>query len=275
MRFFLLCMLLGGSGFVHAQTNKATYTIKVNSNIDFSSNPNIPKNVADRIKKRLSEPQTFNLFFDQTQSVYKKEEKLDAPQAGNRGGMRFRFGSGSGAIVHTSLASGNQISQEELFSKLFLVNRNRKKPNWEFSGETKQIGKYTAYEATYSEMQAPSRFSMSFGQRNNKEEDKEPEKVPVTVSVWFTPEIPTSAGPSKYFGLPGLVLMVQDGNRVLVCTEVQMNVSEKVSLDPPKKGKKVTAQEFREIREEKAKEMRERFQNNSNRKNQNRMMIRG
>ena len=276
MRIFSTLMLLFGLVVSHAQINRATYTLKVTTNIDFSANPNIPKNVANRIKKRLSEPETYQLYFDQTQSIYKKEEKLDAPQTAGRGRMSFRFGSGTGAIVHTFLASRKQTSQQELFSKLFLVNRSPKKPKWVFSGETKQIGKYTAYEATYTEMQIPAQMRMSFGQRNTtEEEDKEPEKVPVTVSVWFTPEIPSSAGPAKYFGLPGLVLMVQDGNRALVCTEVQMNVSEKISLDPPKKGKQVTGAEFNKIRKEKAKEMRERFQNNSNRGNQNRIMIRG
>jgi GLPGLI family protein len=118
---------------------------------------------------------------------------------------------------------------------------------------------------------------MSFENRN-KEEEKEREvleKVPVTVSVWFTPDIPVSAGPASYFGLPGLVLMVQDDNRVLVCTEVQMNVQDKTKLEAPKKGQAVTQKEFSKIREEKMKEMRERYRNNGNRGKGNRIMIRG
>jgi GLPGLI family protein len=118
---------------------------------------------------------------------------------------------------------------------------------------------------------------MSFGNRNKKEEEEKeaPEKVAVTVSVWFTPDIPISAGPASYFGLPGLVLMVQDDNRVLVCTEVQMNIKDKIKLEAPKKGRAVTQKEFSKIREQKAKEMRDRFQNNGNRGNGNRIMIKG
>lgn len=41
-----------------------------------------------------------------------------------------------------------------------------------------------------------------------------------------------------------------------------MNSSEKVDLNPPKKGEKVTNEEFNKIQKEKAEEMRERFQNN-------------
>ena len=273
--FFTIFIFI--SSVTYAQQLKATYSMKVTRNVDFSGNPNMPKQVADRIKKRLSEPVNYDLFFDKNQSIYKKQEKLDAPQSSSRGGMMFRFGGGSQNIIHTNLATRKQTNQQELFGKLFLVNNNLKTPGWNFTGETKQIGQYTAYEATYTQMQNPSQFRMSFGRRskNNEEEEKEPEKIEVTVSVWFTPDIPISAGPDSYFGLPGLVLMVQDNNKVLVCTEVQMNPKEKIKLMAPKKGKEVTDKEFNKIREEKMKEMRDRFQNNSNRNNQNRIFISG
>lgn len=275
MRQLIVTILTIVSFSGSAQLTKATYSLKVSMDLDFGANPNMPKEVAERIKKRLSEPQTFFLYFDKNQSIYKKEEKLDAPQQGNRGMRMMRFGTGGDEITHTNLASRKQISQQELFGKLFLVDKSPKIPEWNVTGETKQIGRYTAYEATYTHKQKPSQIRMSFGRRNNPPaEEEEPEEVDVTVSVWFTPDIPIPAGPERYFGLPGLVLMVQDGNKVLACTEVQMNVAEKVSLDPPKKGQKVTGKEFAEIREEKTKEMRDRFQNNSNRRGQNQIFIR-
>lgn len=276
MRILLLALSILVTSISNAQLSKATYTMKVSMDIDFSANPNIPKNVVDRIKKRMSEPQKFHLFFDQGQSLYKKEEKLESPQ-GERGRMSMRFGGGSGSIIHTDLAARKQTSQQELFGKLFLVSKDEQNRKWNFTGASKQIGKYTAYEATYTTKQAPDNFRMSFGRRNaGDEKEEKPEKVDVTVSVWFTPDVPISAGPAGYFGLPGLVLMVQDGNRVLVCTEVQLNTAEKFKLEPPKKGVKVTQEEFSKIRDEKSKEMGERFRNNGNRRgNGNRIMIRG
>ena len=97
--------------------------MKVSINSDFTNSPNIPKNVADRIKKRLSEPQKFQLFFDQTQSLFQKEEKLDSPKAG-RGGMFMRFGLEAGSITYTNLVSAEQTSQKELFGKKFLISKN-------------------------------------------------------------------------------------------------------------------------------------------------------
>jgi len=272
----LIPLLILTASFSSAQLAKATYTMKVSMNMDFTSNPNIPKNVVERIKKRMSEPQNFQLFFDQTQSLYKKEEKLDSPQGG-RGGMSMRFGGGASSITHTDFANRKQTSQQELFGKMFLVSKNMKQRKWNFTGASKQIGQYTAYEATYVYMKSSTSFRMSFRNRAKDEEKEEeaPKKAPVTVSVWFTPDIPISAGPASYFGLPGLVLMAQDDNRVLVCTEVQMNIKDKIKLEAPRKGQAVTQEEFSKIREKKTEEMRERFRNNGNRGSGNRIMIRG
>ena len=276
MKSVFITILIFSSSLTYAQQIKATYAMKVTRNIDFSGNPNMPKQVIERIKKRLAEPVSYDLYFDQNQSIYKQQDKLDAPQSNSRGGMSMRFGGSSQNIVFTNLATREQTNQQDLFGKMFLVNKNIKIPEWNFTGESKQIGQYMAYEATYTQMQNPPQFRMSFGGRGNNEEEKEkePEKIEVTVSVWFTPDIPISAGPDNYFGLPGLVLMVQDKNKLLVCTEVQMNPKDKIKLTPPKKGEEVTWKEFKEIREKKSKEMRERFQNNSNRNNQNRIFIR-
>ena len=276
MKTLFITFLIFSSSMTYAQQIKATYAMKVTRNMDFSGNPNMPKQVIERIKKRLSEPVNYDLFFDQNQSIYKQQQKLDAPQSGGRGGMWTQIGGGSQNITHTNLVTRKQTNQQDLFGKMFLVKKDVKTPEWNFTGESKQIGQYTAYEATYTEMQNPPQFRMSFGRRgnNDEEKEKEQEKIEVTVSVWFTPDIPISAGPDDYFGLPGLVLMAQDNNKALVCTEVQMNPKDKIKLTPPKKGDEVTWKEFNEIREKKAKEMKDRFQNNSNRDSQNRIFIR-
>ena len=276
MKTLFITFLIFSSSMTYAQQIKATYAMKVTRNMDFSGNPNMPKQVIERIKKRLSEPVNYDLFFDKNQSIYKQQQKLDATQSGGRGGMWTQIGGGSQNITHTNLVTRKQTNQQDLFGKMFLVKKDVKTPEWNFTGESKQIGQYTAYEATYTEMQNPPQFRMSFGRRgnNDEEKEKEQEKIEVTVSVWFTPDIPISAGPDDYFGLPGLVLMAQDNNKALVCTEVQMNPKDKIKLTPPKKGDEVTWKEFNEIREKKAKEMKDRFQNNSNRDSQNRIFIR-
>lgn len=256
------------------QQIKATYAVKVNQKYDFNKNATMPKAVADRIKKRMSEPQIFYLHLNREESIYKKEEKLEASNQWT-GKSNFRgFGTSNSKITHTNLASKKQTVQQEMFGKVFLIIRNLKQPQWTFTGASKQIGNYTAYQATYTEMQVPPSSQISFGGDKDGEAQKKPDKIPVTVSVWFTPDIPIAAGPEKYVGLPGLILMVQDGNKTLLCTSVQMNVTEKIPLDPPTKGKKVTGKEFYKIREEKIQQMRSRYNNNRSGDSNNRLRIR-
>ena len=76
MRAFLITIFIFISSVTFSQQIKATYAMKVTRNVDFSGNPNMPKQVVERIKKRLSEPVNYDLFFDQNQSIYKHKRSL-------------------------------------------------------------------------------------------------------------------------------------------------------------------------------------------------------
>ncbi|MBT8393706.1 MAG: GLPGLI family protein, partial [Bacteroidia bacterium] len=79
-------------------------------------------------------------------------------------------------------------------------------------------------------------------------------------TAWYTPEIPVNNGPEDFFGLPGLILEINDGDLTLICSKVVLNPSEKVKIIEPAKGKVVAQQEFNEIMEKKNKEMMEQVQ---------------
>ena len=261
--FFLFIFLFSVGNTLLSQQGKATYSVKTSLGDDFKLNSRIPKQVAERIKKGMSEPILFELFFDQKQSVYKIEEKLDSPrQGGNRMRWFSSWGKGGSQIVHSNLSSKVQTIQQELFGKLFLITDTLSSSKWKFTGKQKKIGNYTAYEAQYSETQ--NIINMNFWSGRNNSPNDSIKTKDVKVSVWFTPEIPVSAGPSKYFGLPGLVLMVQDDKKMLICNEIKLNINEKISLDAPKRGDVVTRYEFDEIQKIKTEEMKVRFQNNRN-----------
>ena len=93
------------------------------------------------------------------------------------------------------------------------------------------------------------------------EKEEKKETVTVETVAWYTPQIPISNGPEQFWGLPGLILEVQDGNLTIVCSEIVLNPSEKVEIEEPKKGKKVTQEEFDKIMDDHSKEMMERFRN--------------
>ena len=101
---------------------------------------------------------------------------------------------------------------------------------------------------------------------------EEPENLEVT--AWYTPEIPISQGPGPYWGLPGLILEVNDGRTAILCSKLVLNSKEELNIKAPNKGKEVSQEEYNAILAEKMEEMSKRFRS-GNRGNGARIMIRG
>ena len=79
----------------------------------------------------------------------------------------------------------------------------------------------------------------------------------ITVTAWYCPEIPVNQGPDEYWGLPGLIMEVNDGKTVIMCSKLVMNVKDKMEIKAPTGGDKVTQKEFDDIMMKKMKEMSE------------------
>ena len=88
----------------------------------------------------------------------------------------------------------------------------------------------------------------------------------VTVTAWYTPQIPVSSGPDVYWGLPGLILELNAGRTTMLCTEVSIDADKTIEIKEPNKGKKVTREDYTEIVKVKTQELKERFKNRGNRK---------
>ena len=79
-----------------------------------------------------------------------------------------------------------------------------------------------------------------------------------TIAAWFVPQIPIAAGPAEFFGLPGLILVVEvNGETAYMATSIDLNPPREGALSKPEEGKKVTVEEFDQIVEEKVKEFKE------------------
>ena len=130
---------------------------------------------------------------------------------------------------------------------------NLENAKWKMSGESKKIGQYTCYKATYIKQEEEKVFSFgNWSQTNGTNQPKKPKKMrDVEVVAWFTPEIPVSSGPSWYQGLPGLILEVSDDDTTILCTKIVMNPKEKTKIKRPKKGKVISNQDFVTLQDEK------------------------
>jgi GLPGLI family protein len=209
----------------------------------------------------------FTLQFNQFESTYKEEEQLESPGGSGAGwNMQVRVvGSGGGSdIMYKNTKQKEYINKTELMGKFFLVQDALKTQAWELQNETKKIGQYTCYKATLSE--EVDERSMSNENGEIKETTKKVERI---TTAWYTPEIPVNNGPDNFWGLPGLILEINDGQQSMLCSKIVLNPADKIEIIAPSKGKKVTQEEFDVIQEKKSREMMKNMKNNRSREGHN------
>jgi len=162
----------------------------------------------------------------------------------NDNGIQLRFGMGEDDITWLHFAEGRKVEQKEFATKQYLVTDSIRKLNWKLTGETSTILGYTCQQAITTRPGKRSMISMENGVMSRKE-------IPDTshIIVWFTPVIPVSAGPDLEGQLPGLILQIDiNGNTTYKAIEVSQKV-DVAAIKEPKKGKKVSAEEFARERE--------------------------
>ena len=195
------------------------------------------------------------------------------PAAG--GGMVFISSAGGSGTLFKNIKDQLFTNQQETFGKQFIIKDQLQPIEWELHGETKNIGDYTCYKATYSkQIEASSVMTFSSSDDEDKDEDSKvsSEMKTITVTAWYTPQIPVSNGPESYQGLPGLILEINDGDLTILCSKITINPDKKIEISEPKKGKQVSQMEYDEIMKKKMKEMSE--QNNRRDSGENSFQIR-
>ena len=253
---------------VNAQDFQGVATYKTQRSIDIKMdstqmNSEMHTQMMEMMKKQFQK--TFKLTFNKEASIYKQEESLEKPQAPMGGGFQVMIvGSGGGSdMLYKNTKDNRYADQKDTMGKIFLVKDEFEKIDWTLEAETKYIGEYQCYKATYTKQVEVSRIlSFDSNSKNEKEEDeddKEPEMEDRTITAWYTPQIPVNNGPAMYQGLPGLILEVHDGKLTIICSKIVLNPEDKVKIEEPTKGKEVNQEKYDEIMEKKAQEMMERY----------------
>lgn len=257
-KLIIIIVLFGINGYSQDFQGRAFYMSKVNVNMDFMKNMPPDRAAAVKARMKTATEKNYILEFNSNSSYFNEEERLDPNgQAGGFNWMQFVTGPAGGSI-YKDLQSKTYINKRELFGKVFLVKDSISPSKWVLTGESKQIGIYSAYKATITREVEERAFG--FGNRNNSSEETNNPPLSktreVVMSAWFTPQIPVSTGPAMYGGLPGLILEINDDRTTMLCTKVILNPKEKIKIKAPSKGKEVTLVEFEQIAKEKAEEMR-------------------
>ena len=200
--FRLLLFLLCSTFSLFAQDFQGVATYKTQRKLDLKIDSTqvgggeMQKQIMDMLKKEFLK--TFILTFDKNTSVYKEDEALAPPSTGSR--MVFISSDGGSDVLFKDIKNQSITNQKETFGKQFIIKDRLKPIEWELHSDTKNIGNYTCYKATYTKEIEES--MMTFSSSGEEQREEEPTTAPVmktiTVTAWYTPQIPVSNGPESY-----------------------------------------------------------------------------
>ena len=247
-----------GMAVYETKTSTSDISSRMQGNKEIT--PEMQKMIEERMKTMFEK--TFVLNFDKSASIYKEEEKLDAPGQA-QGGMRMMSSMmGGGGTYYKNVKEKKYIVDKEFMGKEFLVKDSLPQLDWKMESETRVIGGYNCFKATAVRPVSTSDF------RNLKPKKQDEAKVgevkkedtskktnfmdefelpkEITITAWYTPEIPVNQGPESYWGLPGLILEVNDGKTVILCSKVVLNAKEKAEIKAPTNGKIISQKDYDE-----------------------------
>lgn len=232
--FLFFCLLL-----FHVQADAQ----EISGKVVYSEVVNLEKMMRDNdrpMTRRFEMPKertsTMVLYLDGEETLYTKYEDPEAEEdVYEHGGRRFMFRMHRDeGKVYRNLGDSSFIEERNLLDKKFLIQGPPKAIEWKMTPDQMQVGSYLCLKATADDTSG-------------------------TIIAWFTPQIPVSAGPSYFGGLPGLILHVDinGGERTLTATEIDLDGVEEGVIEKPGKGKAVSREEFEEIVRQKREEMQE------------------
>lgn len=272
--FLLICLqFVTFSSLAQDLTGIATYKTqrKVEVQLDSTQmDEGMRTQLMAMLKKQFEKE--YELEFNTNESIYKEVEKLDAPNKSTSWMQVEVVSTDAGDILYKNIKDNRYTSQNEVFSKQFLIQDSIVRPEWKLEKETKNIGEYTCFKATHTRMATVVNSIRTSNDKDTKEPEEKEEEI--TVTAWYTPQIPVGNGPAAYGGLPGLILEISDGQETILCSKIVMNPKKGVSIEEPKSGKKVSQEEFDAIMDKKMKEMNERYENNNGNEDGERIEIR-
>lgn len=255
-----------GMAVYESKTSTEDFKKRFEGNKDIT--PEMQKMIEERMKKAFEK--TFILNFDKQASTYKEEEKLDSPTQQGGGFRMMTSLMGGGGTFYKNVKTKTIAVDKEFMGKEFLVKDSLPALKWKMEQETKIIGGYNCFKATAIMPASKSDFRNFKPKKDDvtatKTEDKDKKtnfldgvEIPkeITIIAWYTPEIPVNQGPEKYWGLPGLILEVNDGKTTILCSKIVLNPKDRTEIKAPTNGKEISQESYDQTVIDKIKEMQE------------------
>ncbi len=194
------------------------------------------------------------LTFNQKESFFLKEENLRNEELGSK------FASIFGGYINPVYSNfkDNKFyyypTETPFFkSNEYLIEEDILQ-NWKLYNKSKMIGEYLCYKATTTVTEKKTKTT----------EDKKfyYTDQSYTVTAWYCPQIPVSAGPLGYGGLPGLILELQTEKAVYGAKHINLNPEKEPNIKPLTKGKKTAYNYYIKMFHEQMEEIQEELKRN-------------
>jgi GLPGLI family protein len=223
------CLLSTNSVFAQTSEGVIEYEVKVNLHRTLPPERAEMKNMIPEF--RTSKHQ---LFFNSQESLFKAVIEDEDPMEVSGGGVQIRMQQPH-VEIYFDAASQRRLIEEEFMGKDYLIEDSITVLPWKFSAETRKVMNYDCQKASYYD---------------------EVRKQQVT--AWYSNKLRPFLGPEIFNSLPGGVLLIDinDGERVVTATAIEMRSLKKNEIRMPDKGIKTTRKEFQKMRDEQVQRMR-------------------
>ena len=245
MKKYLLSSLFFVAAFLFAQ-DKLIVEYEMFTKMDLDdiltfSDGNIPdKEWQDALKDAMAKPSYYRLTLTPSESVFEFLEKVDNTQKEETGRVMISFG--ERGVFYKNLPEKITLKESNSWDKDYLINDSIKNYDWKIIKETQEILGYETRKAT---------AVIDSTQ---------------TIEAWYAPKLAFKNGPDDFGGLPGLILKAEQTSKSKNKTSIQTYTAtsikvgdDKTKITRPKKGKKVSPEEFKKENDEQMQKMKEMY----------------
>ncbi|MCV6628585.1 MAG: GLPGLI family protein [Flavobacteriaceae bacterium] len=215
-----ICFLISAANFYGQTANhKIVYTAKSIQKYENKEGVSYLQKINEAASKTTIE---FELLIQHQKALFRANSTLESE---NRFVKGTYYTLGAYDRFYIDAANGEYVHQIQAYGSLFRIPIG--KSSWKLSKESKYIGKFKCLKAT-------SFYTIDNGYKVFKK----------NVEAWYCPKINAAFGPRGYHGLPGLILELKDGETLFTAKEIYLNIEKQLKIKKPTKGKKLTFQEF-------------------------------
>lgn len=118
------------------------------------------------------------------------------------------------SMVYKDLSAGTLVEVKDFLARTFIVEDSLKPYPWKLENGRKNIMGLECHKAC----------------------------LPDSTVAWYCPDLPLNDGPGKYWGLPGIILDIEDRDVIYRCVSVDTQSAEKIGK--MKAGRRMSATEF-------------------------------